>query len=149
MGSVRIFFLYYFFIFLICQGLALRYRFMGQFSLARFRGDTAFGLASRLVSTFMGGLTGLVLWYVLSLHLFSFQGKLMTIPICRYISCGSARGNAFGLAAVCGVCFPFFIFARLYAPISPVTNGVYFATICLVCELIPFPSKYKLKNNIL
>lgn len=62
----------------------------------------------------------------------------MTISICRYISCGSENGNAFGLAAVCGVCFPFFFFARLYAPISPVTNAVYFATICLVCELIPF-----------
>lgn len=120
---------------------------MGQLTLARFRGDTAFGLASRLLSTFLGGLTGLVIWYVLSLY--SFQGKQMTIFICRYISCGSDRGNAFGLAAVCGVCFPFFFFVRLYAPISPVTNGVYFATICLVCELILFPSNYKLKDDIL
>ena len=50
---------------------------MGQITLARFRGDTAFGLASRLLSTFFGGLTGLVMWYVP--FLYSFQGKLMTI----------------------------------------------------------------------
>ena len=142
MGSVRTFFNDFFKdMYLICQGLALRYRFMGQFALARFRGDTAFALASRLLSTFMGGLTGLAIWYVLSLY--SIRGKQMTNSIYRYISCGSERGNAFGLAAVCGVSFPFFFFARLYAPISPVTNAVYFATISLVCELIPFPSNYK------
>jgi len=118
---------------------------MGQLTLARFRGDTVFGLASRLLSTFFGGLTGLVIWYVLSPY--SFQGKQMTTSIRRYISCGSERGNAFGLAAVCGVCFPFFFFVRLYAPISPVTNGVYFATICLVCDLIPISSNNKFKDD--
>ena len=116
--------------------MALWYRFMGQITLARFRGDTAFGLASRLFSTFFGGLTGLVIWYVLLLYILFFRINKWLISICRYISCGSERGNAFGLAAVCGVCFPFFFFFRLYAPISPVTNAVYFATICLVCEPI-------------
>ncbi|KAF8149165.1 hypothetical protein B0H34DRAFT_735166 [Crassisporium funariophilum] len=85
--------------------------FMGQLTLARFRGDTAFGLVARVMSTFFGGLTGMVMWYV---------------------SCGNGRGNAYGLAAVCGVCFPFFYFARLYAPIPPMTNIVFFVTACLV-----------------
>jgi hypothetical protein len=84
---------------------------MGQITLARFHGDTTYGLVSRLFSTFFGALTGLIMWY---------------------ISCGLRRGNVYGLAAVCGVCFPFFFFARIYAPISPVTNGLYFVTIALV-----------------
>ncbi|KAJ3517352.1 hypothetical protein NLJ89_g569 [Agrocybe chaxingu] len=85
--------------------------FMGQLTLARFRGDTAFGLTARIVSTFGGGLTGMVMWY---------------------ISCGSGAGNAYGLAAVCAVCFPFFFFARLYWPVPPMTNIVFFVTTLLV-----------------
>ena len=90
MGSVRNLFLNDFFkdIYLICQGLALRYRFMGQLTLARFRGDTTFGLASRLLSTFLGGLTGLVIWYVLSLYSFLKVNKWLfpfvgTYPLVR------------------------------------------------------------------
>ena len=71
-----------------------------------------------------------------------FGNKLFSF--CRYISCGSETGNAYGLAAVCGVCFPFFFFVRLYAPISPVTNGVYFATISLVRELLSFSFKLRI-----
>lgn len=37
-------------------------RFMGQLTIARFRGDTAFGLVARITSTFLGGLVGLVMW---------------------------------------------------------------------------------------
>jgi hypothetical protein len=37
---------------------------MGQLTLARFRGDTAFGLISRVLSTFAGGLIGMVMWFV-------------------------------------------------------------------------------------
>ena len=75
MGSVRNHFFITSFkdIYLIFQGLVLRYRFMGQLTLARFRGDTAFGLASRLLSTSLGGLTGLVIWYVLSPYSFHFS----------------------------------------------------------------------------
>ncbi|KAF9483730.1 hypothetical protein BDN70DRAFT_956980 [Pholiota conissans] len=85
--------------------------FMGQLTLARFRGETTFVLTARIIMTFFGGITGMVMWY---------------------ISCGSARGNPFGLAAVCFVCFPFFFFARLYWPIPPMSNIVFFVTSVLV-----------------
>ncbi|KAF9457122.1 hypothetical protein BDZ94DRAFT_1203283 [Collybia nuda] len=85
--------------------------FMGQLTIARFRGDTAFGLVARIGSTFLGGVVGLVMWYT---------------------SCGSGRGNAFGFAAVCAVCFPFFFFARLYWPGPPMTVIVFFVTSTLV-----------------
>lgn len=37
--------------------------FMGQLTLARFRGDTTFGLVARILSTFLGGVAGMVMWY--------------------------------------------------------------------------------------
>jgi len=36
---------------------------MGQLSLARFRGDTTFALTARVLSTFAGGVIGIVVWY--------------------------------------------------------------------------------------
>lgn len=36
---------------------------MGQLSLARFRGDTTFALTARVLSTFAGGVLGIVIWY--------------------------------------------------------------------------------------
>jgi 4-amino-4-deoxy-L-arabinose transferase-like glycosyltransferase len=84
---------------------------MGQLTLARFRGDTAFGLVARLISTFFGGLLGMVIWY---------------------ISSGRGSGNAIGLAAVCAVAFPLMIFGRLYYPGPPMTVIVFFVTIVLV-----------------
>jgi hypothetical protein len=39
-------------------------RFMGQLTLARFRGETTFGLVSRLISTFFGVIVGMVMWSV-------------------------------------------------------------------------------------
>ena len=77
-----------------------------------------------------------------------FHFRVFRFFFCRYVSCGPTRGNAFGLAAVCGVCFPFFFFARLYAPIPPMTNGLYFVTVCLVSQLVlgRFLSNYK--NNV-
>lgn len=39
-------------------------RIMGQLTLARFRGDTTFGLVARIVSTFVGGIIGTVIWFV-------------------------------------------------------------------------------------
>ncbi|KAI9457691.1 hypothetical protein HD554DRAFT_2141770, partial [Boletus coccyginus] len=84
---------------------------MGQLTLARFRGDTTFGLVTRIISTFVGGIIGTVMWY---------------------ISTGSGQGNAFGLAAVCFVCFPFFFFARLYWPVPPMTNLIIWITAALV-----------------
>ncbi|KIJ58894.1 hypothetical protein HYDPIDRAFT_51292, partial [Hydnomerulius pinastri MD-312] len=85
--------------------------FMGQLTLARFRGDTTFGLVARICSTFIGGIIGTVMWY---------------------ISTGSGQGSPFGLAAVCFVCFPFFFFARLYWPVPPMTNLIIFVTSALV-----------------
>ncbi|KAG1718215.1 hypothetical protein EDB19DRAFT_1899481 [Suillus lakei] len=85
--------------------------FMGQLTLARFRGDTTFGLVARIISTFAGGLVGTVMWY---------------------ISAGNGRGNPYGLAAVCAVCYPLFFFARLYWPIPPMTNLIIWVTTALV-----------------
>ncbi|KAI0271253.1 hypothetical protein BC834DRAFT_432593 [Gloeopeniophorella convolvens] len=85
--------------------------FMGQLTLARFRGDTTFGLVARIISTFFGGLTGAAIWY---------------------ISTGSGTGNPYGLAATCAVAFPFFFYARLYWPGPPMTNIIFFATTALV-----------------
>ncbi|KAF9521875.1 hypothetical protein CPB83DRAFT_840925 [Crepidotus variabilis] len=85
--------------------------FMGQLTLSRFRGDTAFGLTIRVASTFGGGLVGMVVWYT---------------------STGLGHGNPYGLAAVCAVCFPFFFFARLYWPVHPMTNIIFFVTTVLV-----------------
>ncbi|KAJ7444827.1 hypothetical protein FB451DRAFT_1433746 [Mycena latifolia] len=85
--------------------------FMGQVTLARFRGDTAFGLSSRVLSTFLGGILGMVMWY---------------------ISAGSGSGNAYGLGAVCAVCYPFFFYGRLYWPGPPMRVIIFFVTAILV-----------------
>ncbi|KAI0770884.1 hypothetical protein BD413DRAFT_553337 [Trametes elegans] len=85
--------------------------FMGQLTLARFRGDTTFGLVARIISTLMGGLIGTAMWYT---------------------STGSGQGNAIGLAAVIGVCAPFFFFWRLYWPVPPMTNIILWVTTALV-----------------
>jgi hypothetical protein len=85
---------------------------MGQLTLARFRGDTTFGLVARIVSTFGGGLTGATIWH---------------------ISTGAGRGNPYGLAAACAVAFPFFFYVRLYLPGPPVPNMIFFTTTALVC----------------
>lgn len=85
--------------------------FMGQLTIARFRGDTTFGLTSRILATFFGGLVGLAMWYTAS---------------------GSGHGNPYGVAAVCAVVFPIGFFARLYWPGPPITNIIFFVTIVLV-----------------
>ncbi|KAJ6502261.1 hypothetical protein C8R45DRAFT_818343 [Mycena sanguinolenta] len=85
--------------------------FMGQSTLSRFRGDTVFGLSARVFSTFFGGVLGLVMWY---------------------ISAGAGNGNAYGLAAVCAVCYPFFFFGRLYYPGPPMRVVILFVTANLV-----------------
>ena len=78
----------------------------------RFRGDTTFGLVSRILTTFFGGLLGTVVWY---------------------ISSGATdSGNAYGLAAVCAVCFPFFFYARLHWPGPPISSAIFFVTVMLV-----------------
>ncbi|KAI0070007.1 hypothetical protein K474DRAFT_1609486 [Panus rudis PR-1116 ss-1] len=85
--------------------------FMGQLTLGRWRGDTTFGLVSRIIATFWGCAIGLAMWY---------------------ISTGTGHGNPYGLAAVCAVCFPFFYYARLYWPGPPMTNAIFFVTTALI-----------------
>ncbi|KAI6044608.1 hypothetical protein EDC04DRAFT_2561114 [Pisolithus marmoratus] len=91
--------------------------FMAQTTLARFRGDTVFGIVTRIFSTFVGGLLGT-----------SYMSNVKN----RYISTGSGRGNPYGLAGVCFVCFPFFFFVRLYWPVQPMTSIIIFVTAGLV-----------------
>ncbi|KAF8628826.1 hypothetical protein AX17_005887 [Amanita inopinata Kibby_2008] len=86
--------------------------FMGQVTLSRFRGDTAFAFVSRILATFWGSLMGMVVWYL--------------------SSCGNPEGNAYGLAVVFAVCLPLFCYARLYWPTAPLTNIVLFVTTVLV-----------------
>ncbi|KAF8268962.1 hypothetical protein EI94DRAFT_1799762 [Lactarius quietus] len=85
--------------------------FMGQLTLARFRGDTTFGLVARIISTFAGGLTGATIWH---------------------ISTGAGRGSPYGLAAACAVAFPFFFYVRLYLPGPTVPKIIFFTTTALV-----------------
>ncbi|KAF8907756.1 hypothetical protein CPB85DRAFT_1551911 [Mucidula mucida] len=84
---------------------------MAQLTLARFRGDTTFGWVARVLSTFLGGIVGSVIWY---------------------ISAGRGNGSPYGLAAVLAVCYPFFFYARLYWPGPPMTNIIFFVTTVLV-----------------
>ena len=88
---------------------------MGQLTIARFRGDTTFGLAARIIATFVGGVVGMLMWY---------------------ISSGSGTASPFAFAAVCAVCFPFFFMVVLYCPIPPMTRLVMFVTAVLVS--LPF-----------
>ncbi|KAN0123038.1 Protein of unknown function (DUF2422) domain containing protein [Russula decolorans] len=85
--------------------------FMGQLTLARFRGDTTFGLVARIISTFAGGLTGAAIWH---------------------ISTGGGKGNPYGLAVTCAAAFPFFFYGRLYWPGPSVSNMIFFTTTALV-----------------
>ena len=50
----------------------------------------------------------------------------------RYISSGSGTGNAYALAAICAICFPFFYFARIYYPGPPINVVFFFLTSQLV-----------------
>lgn len=85
--------------------------FMAQSTLARFHGDTVFSIVARVFSTFVGGIIGIVMWY---------------------ISTGSGQGNPYGLAAVGFVCFPVFFFVRLYWPVAPMMSIILFVTAGLV-----------------
>ncbi|THH04285.1 hypothetical protein EW145_g5635 [Phellinidium pouzarii] len=83
----------------------------GQLTLSRFRGDTTFALFSRILSTFLGGLLGTVMWY---------------------ISTGLGDGNSYGMAAVTAVCFPILFFIRYYFPASALTLTIFLMTAGLV-----------------
>ena len=105
---------------------------MGQLTLSRFRGDTAFSFISRIFSTFMGGVVGMVMWYVLGFRNHGLFEQKAPLYFYRYASTGSGRGNPYGLAAVFVVCaFPF-LYARLYLPWNQLTTIVFFVTAMLV-----------------
>src|SRR5258705_11920020 len=84
---------------------------MGQLAISRFRGETTFNLVARIISTFLGGLVGAVMWY---------------------ISTGDGRGNPYGVLALYGVAFPFFFYFRLYWPGPLLINLMFFLTCVLV-----------------
>ncbi|KAH8827139.1 hypothetical protein DL96DRAFT_1669804 [Flagelloscypha sp. PMI_526] len=84
---------------------------MAQLTLARFRGDTVFGVIARIVSTLLGGIVGMAMWYV---------GN------------GTSSGNPYGFAAVFAVCLPFLFFARIYYPGPPMTTIIFIVTSLLV-----------------
>jgi hypothetical protein len=108
------------------------YRFMSQLTLARFRGDTASGLVSRIGSTFFGVIVGMVMW---SVGLCTTPCNIAHVNSIRYISCGSGHGNPYGLAAVFAVFFPFCFYGRLYWPGAPLTNIIFFVSAMLVRPL--------------
>src|SRR5882672_2946240 len=84
---------------------------LGQTTISRFRGDTFFGLATRVLSTFFGSILGLVMWY---------------------ISSGTSKGNPFGLAAISACCYPLFFFIRVYYPGPPINVAFFFLSSQLV-----------------
>ncbi|KAJ1018029.1 hypothetical protein NDA16_004898 [Ustilago loliicola] len=85
--------------------------FMAQLTLARFRGETAFALFSRILATVIGAVFALIIWY---------------------ISTGSGRGNAYGLGATTAVAFPFLMLFRIYFPGPPITPIIASVTTALI-----------------
>lgn len=117
---------------LISRLFTVFFSFMAQLTLARWRGDTTFGLISRVLSTFWGCIVGMVIWLVT----FVFEvGSSLNLQFYRYVSTGSGIGNAYGLAAATAVSSPFLFFGRLYWPGAPMTNIIFFVTIQLVRPL--------------
>ena len=49
--------------------------FMGQLGLSRFRGDTTSVFVARIISTFFGGLIGMVVWYGVSISSLGEKAK--------------------------------------------------------------------------
>ena len=49
---------------------------------------------------------------------------LCSLVCSRYISTVNGKGNAYGLAVVCAVTFPFIFYGRLYWPIPPVSSVI-------------------------
>ncbi|CBQ69669.1 conserved hypothetical protein [Sporisorium reilianum SRZ2] len=85
--------------------------FMAQLTLARFRGETAFALLSRILATCIGAVFALLIWY---------------------ISTGDGRGNAYGLGATTAVAFPLLMLYRIYFPGPPITPIIATVTTVLV-----------------
>ncbi|KAK2467251.1 hypothetical protein APHAL10511_000800 [Amanita phalloides] len=86
--------------------------FMGQLTLNRFRGDTAFVFVARITATFFGGVIGMAIWYLAA-------GR-------------DNHGSPYGIAAIFAVCFPLIFYVMLYWPIPPLTHVIMFTTVVLV-----------------
>lgn len=54
---------------------------MGQLTIQRFRGDTVFGTSARIVSTFFGGIVGMVMWYVYLLRFISLFCNELVVDV--------------------------------------------------------------------
>lgn len=112
---------------------------MGQLTIARFRGDTTFGLVARIMSTFFGSILGMLMWYVQCVVAFDAE----RLKFSRYISCGTGNGNAYGLAAVAAAFFPPIFYARLYWPVPPMTK------VCVHASSRVFGSNYNCADYLL
>ncbi|KAL4883402.1 hypothetical protein BJY04DRAFT_226481 [Aspergillus karnatakaensis] len=76
---------------------------MGQTGLLVYMADFTFSVLSRLVGTVVGGVLGLLAWYIGS---------------------GSGPGNPYGLSAVMAVFLAFFLWIRLYLPPNLLQGGI-------------------------
>ncbi|KDN53019.1 hypothetical protein K437DRAFT_219732 [Tilletiaria anomala UBC 951] len=85
--------------------------FMAQLTLSRFKGDTVFGLVSRIIATVLGCICGVLIWY---------------------IGDGHGKGNPYALCAVSAVGFILIFSFRLYYPAPPITLIITGVTAALV-----------------
>ena len=68
-----------------CVELIMPFSFMGQLTIARFRGDTTFGLVARIMSTFFGSILGMLMWYAVSPR-YSFKHIMAYLEAGTYLA---------------------------------------------------------------
>ncbi|CDZ98776.1 Predicted membrane protein [Phaffia rhodozyma] len=85
---------------------------MAQLTLGMFSGETTMAWVARVVATFWGCVTGLLIWSI-------------GAP-------GDHIGNHYGMAAVTAVAFPIVFLFRLYYPSPPLTKILYSVSTALV-----------------
>ncbi|RDW66627.1 hypothetical protein BP5796_09376 [Coleophoma crateriformis] len=79
---------------------------MAQLAMAPYTGDLVFGIAVRIVGTVIGGVVGMVAWY---------------------IGAGNGGGNPYGIAAIMAVVIVIFMWWRLFSPPSLMGAGIMMA----------------------
>ncbi|KAE8320412.1 hypothetical protein BDV39DRAFT_187934 [Aspergillus sergii] len=84
---------------------------MGQTGLVIYMADFAFSVISRAVATVLGGVLGLLAWYIGS---------------------GKGDGNPYGLSAVMAVMLIFFLWLRLYLPSNILQGAIISAATFLI-----------------
>ncbi|CEH17238.1 Predicted membrane protein [Ceraceosorus bombacis] len=87
--------------------------FMAQLTLARHRGEVAFGLVSRLIATTAGAAMGLVIWYIAA-------------------PTGYHASSPYTLMVTAAIAFPIVMLVRLNAPGPPITSIITCVTVALV-----------------